>query len=178
MAKIRIAGIYKITSPKGKIYIGQSVNVYSRLRSYKRINCDRQPKIYASLKKHGVDKHKFEILAECSESELDALESYYIELYQTFNNKYGLNLESGGRRNRQISPETRLKISLSNKNRVSPNKGIPMSEEQKIKISISNKGKPVSIKTREKLRNFNLGKKHSAETLLKMSWFKKEKKYH
>ena len=42
-----ISGIYKITSPSNKIYIGQSINIYSTWK-YRYMNiatCKRQPKI-------------------------------------------------------------------------------------------------------------------------------------
>jgi hypothetical protein len=39
-----------------------------------------------------------------------------------------------------------------------PNKGVPMSEEQKIKLSIINKGKPRSLETRLKISNSSKGK--------------------
>jgi len=38
-----------------------------------------------------------------------------------------------------------------------------------LKISIAHKGRFVSDSTRDKIRNFNLGKKHSEETKLRMS---------
>ena len=31
----KISGIYKITNPKGKVYIGQSIDIYKRFKSYK-----------------------------------------------------------------------------------------------------------------------------------------------
>jgi group I intron endonuclease len=74
-------GIYKITSPTKKIYIGQSVNIEKRILSYKGLHCKNQTIIYNSLKKYGVDKHKFEILCECEISELNDKERYYQDLY-------------------------------------------------------------------------------------------------
>ena len=59
---MKVIGIYKITSPSNKIYIGQGIDIYIRWNEYKRLKCKRQPKLYASLKKHGVDNHKFEIV--------------------------------------------------------------------------------------------------------------------
>lgn len=35
-------GIYKITSPSNKVYIGQSRNIDKRLLKYKRLICERQ----------------------------------------------------------------------------------------------------------------------------------------
>jgi hypothetical protein len=59
---------------------------------------------------------------------------------------------------------------------ISPNKGKPMSEEQKFKISETkkghvahNKGKPMSEEQKEILRKVNTGKTHSKESKEKMS---------
>ena len=59
-------GIYKITSPTGKIYIGQAVDVNKRWSEYNLNNSNliKQPKIYRSLIKYGIDNHKFEIIEE------------------------------------------------------------------------------------------------------------------
>jgi len=53
MAKEIICGIYKITSPSDKIYIGKAVNVYSRWGGYRGLDCKGQPKLYNSLKNTG-----------------------------------------------------------------------------------------------------------------------------
>ena len=60
-------GIYKITNPNGKVYIGQSVDIEKRLSNYKRLSQSilEQPAIYNSLLKHGVENHIFEIIEEC-----------------------------------------------------------------------------------------------------------------
>ena len=44
-----IIGIYKITNPKDKVYIGQSSNIEKRKYYYFSIKCDKQPKIYNSI---------------------------------------------------------------------------------------------------------------------------------
>ena len=68
-----IIGIYKIISPSGKVYIGQSKNIEHRHNQYKLLHCQQQPKLYNSLKKHGWDKHTVEILEECILEQLDEL---------------------------------------------------------------------------------------------------------
>lgn len=40
---MKICGIYKITNPKNRVYIGQSVDVRHRIYSYKVSNCKDQP---------------------------------------------------------------------------------------------------------------------------------------
>lgn len=74
-------GIYKIINPKGKIYIGQSVNIKRRRKEYEKIKCISQPKLYNSFKKHGVENHKFEIIEECSLDQLNEKEIYWKQYY-------------------------------------------------------------------------------------------------
>jgi group I intron endonuclease len=59
-----MVGIYKITSPTNKIYIGQSWQIEKRIVFYKNLCCVDQRKLYNSLKKYGWNKHKFEVLEE------------------------------------------------------------------------------------------------------------------
>jgi group I intron endonuclease len=75
-------GIYKITSPTGRIYIGQSVDIENRFRSYKRLDCKGQKKLYRSLCKYGVNSHIFEIETECTVNDLNRLERDCQELYK------------------------------------------------------------------------------------------------
>jgi len=68
-------GIYKITSPTNKIYIGQSTNITDRWKRYYKLNhCRNQIKLYNSLKKHGFKNHIFEIIEECNWEELNIRE--------------------------------------------------------------------------------------------------------
>jgi len=73
-------GIYKITSPSGKIYIGQSINIEKRWKehiSYK----DKKTKLCVSFKKHGFENHNFEIIEECDVNCLDKHEIYWKVYY-------------------------------------------------------------------------------------------------
>lgn len=81
-------GIYKITSPSGKVYIGQSIDITYRKYRYKHLKCKFQPKIYNSLLKYGFENHQFEIIEECSLEQLNERESYY---KQQFINEFGWN---------------------------------------------------------------------------------------
>lgn len=112
-----ICGIYKITSPSGKIYVGQSKNIKSRWKYYEKLRCNKQFKIYHSLKKYGPENHSFDILKECSKDELNYYEKYYIDLFGSFNSDIGLNLKDGGGPRGVLSYEARLnrsKIQRSN----------------------------------------------------------------
>lgn len=105
--KEKITGIYKITSPTGKVYIGQSVDIAKRFWYYRSLNCKAQRKLYHSLQKHGVKNHVFEVLETCEVSNLDAMELLYINQYASFNTDNGLNLKEGGNGSRP-SIETKL----------------------------------------------------------------------
>ena len=61
-----ISGIYIITSPTKRIYIGLSRDIYQRWDSYRLLcNFKAQKLLYNSIKKHGYENHKFEILESC-----------------------------------------------------------------------------------------------------------------
>lgn len=84
-------GIYKITSPSGKIYIGQSVDIEKRWAYYKTKKTNVQPKLQNSFNKYGVASHLFEILELCSESMLNERERYWQDFYNVL--AEGLNLK-------------------------------------------------------------------------------------
>lgn len=168
-------GIYKITSPSNKIYIGQSIHCDKRYSRYKKGDCLSQKHLYSSIKKYGWEKHKFEIIEQCLESELNEKEKYYVDLFQTFNSKHGMNLKDGGGSNGKMSEESKLKMSkwqigrkMSDtfkkkcRNRMLGKKirlGIKTSDETKKRMSKSHIG----------INTWTKGKKKSEETRLKMS---------
>jgi len=104
-------GIYKITSPNNKVYIGQSTNIEKRFKTYLHLHCKNQRKLYFSLLKYGVDKHKFEIIEECGENVLLERETYWKEFYNILNIP-SLCCRIDGRGGR-LSEETNIKIRLS-----------------------------------------------------------------
>lgn len=75
--KIVRTGIYKITSPTGRIYVGKSKDIRKRWMSYLNIRCKSQPKLYRSLVKYGPKAHKFEVLEECLYEQLDDREVHW-----------------------------------------------------------------------------------------------------
>lgn len=86
-----MVGIYKIESPTGKVYIGQAVDVERRKRTYSKLKCIGQPKLYSSLKKHGFNSHIFEVVEECLEEHLNVRERYWQDFYNVL--EFGLNLK-------------------------------------------------------------------------------------
>lgn len=118
-------GIYKITSPSGKIYIGQSNNVEKRLKDYlKEYKCmSSQKRLYNSFLKYGSENHIFEILEECFFDELNNRERFWQEYYNSTGLK-GLNciLTQTTEKKRVLSDETRIKLSKSLKGKFSGEK--------------------------------------------------------
>ena len=174
-------GIYKITSPKGRIYIGQSVDIEKRFNDYKKLNCIQQVKLYRSFLKYGYENHVFEIITTCKIEQLNDLERYFQDVYNAISQKHGLNckLTKTKDRNGKLSNDTKNKIGLSNKKVVRK----PHSAETKLKISIALKGRTfsdetklkmseshqnMSEETRKKMSDARKGKKHSGETKRKI----------
>ena len=71
-------GIYKITNPCGKVYIGQSNNIERRFEEHKNTKFSNQIKLKNSILKYGLESHTFEILEECDINLLNDKEEFYI----------------------------------------------------------------------------------------------------
>lgn len=112
----KICGIYKITSPAGKIYIGESEDILNRKYYYKILSCKKQARLYNSLKKYGWENHTFEIIEECEFNDLLCRERYWQDFYDVLGDT-GLNLKLTNCGDLKIimSQETKNKISLKNK---------------------------------------------------------------
>ena len=92
-----MVGIYKITNQiTGQSYIGQSVDIERRWRTHRQTIKREEvcSPLYIAFREYGLDNFIFEVLAECSLSELNSLEKYYIELYDSYNKGY--NQTTGG----------------------------------------------------------------------------------
>ena len=96
----KISAVYKITNTiTGDFYIGSSKNVKRRWADHKCPNSlKRCPnnQMYLDMKKYGIDKFEFQVIAEVEEGKLKEKEQYFIEtLKPTYNNYYakGLDIE-------------------------------------------------------------------------------------
>lgn len=97
----KICGIYKIENKKThQVYIGQSNNIERRWREHAKI-AKRGGKellysrLYKSMYKH-LDDFNFSIIEECSKSDLDEKEIYWISYYDSTVPYKGYNVLSGG----------------------------------------------------------------------------------
>jgi group I intron endonuclease len=145
-----MVGIYKITNPNNRIYIGQSTDIEARWEKYKKLYCKDQPSLYASLIKHRPENHIFEIIEECSEEYLDKKEIYWGEYYNVLSNKH-LNNRLGRGFGSYDSEETKIKKRECHLGRSNHwLKGKSLSQEHCNKISESKKGTTQNrIKTRK-----------------------------
>lgn len=91
-------GIYKITNTiTDECYIGQSVDIYKRWCDHCKcgLGIDTPPgnKLYKAIQEYGLENFTFELLTECTQSELNEKERYFIELYQA--DTFGYNSNKG-----------------------------------------------------------------------------------
>ncbi len=170
-------GIYKITSPSGKIYIGQTRNFAERLKDYKSLSTVKgQRRLYNSFVKYGKEHHLIEFIEECEFEHLYIRERHWQDFYNVIG-KNGLNckLERTDKKPEVRSEETKRKLSLATKgriqsqsekdNRAKSNTGKKRTPEQCKRISESLIGKPLSYEHRMKMRLTN----HSNKKVLKIS---------
>lgn len=97
--KIYACGIYEVIAPDGKIYVGQSRDIFSRWMYYKSKKCKDQRLIFESFMNFGVENHIFKIVKafdmDCQQVELDFLERS-VMLSHVSNGVEMLNLTVGG----------------------------------------------------------------------------------
>jgi len=173
-------GIYKITSPSSKVYVGQSRNIEKRFRDYKYYKGNGQNRLFASFNKYGVTEHLFEVLEECELSMLNIRERYWQEQFDVLSES-GLNclyvetehcptilskttlfnMKKAQQNRKPMTDEQKKKISESWKNRT-------VSDETKLKISSSLKNKKKSLSHVEKMKSAKKGFKHTEESKKKM----------
>lgn len=167
----KLTGIYKVVTPSGYIYIGQSRNMLERFKHHKKPSSP----LGRSILKYGIEGHMFYLIHRLPNSvdqkELDCYEKFYIKLCQD-SGCVVLNLTNGGLNG---TPVQIVKDKIRNKIL-----GTVASEETRKKLSTAKKGKPSPLKGRklskeriEQIRQYGIGRKHSEETKNKMSaWHK------
>jgi group I intron endonuclease len=189
-------GIYKITSPTGRVYIGQSWNIERRFKQYKKSLGAKQIKLFNSISKHGIESHVFEIIHEFLEQiDQKTLDDHEILYWNQYKN-LGIDVLNtrepgkGGKHSDEtkklmsewqigkvLSSETKDKISKAHIGRIAWNKGLKHSQETKDKISLANKGKKHSQEEIDKMSKALKGRVFSEETRRKISEAKKGTKY-
>lgn len=158
--------VYRHTSPSGKSYIGQTNNL--KRRNYQHRVRNHCTYFHRAIKKYGWNNFTHDILKEgLTLEESNYWEQYYIKQYNTLIPN-GYNLTTGGL-NCEHSKETKLKRSLSRRNRIQPKH----TEEAKQKISLSHMGMKHTELSKKWMSIVHTGFKHTEESKQKMSAVKK-----
>lgn len=137
--------IYKLTSPSGKIYIGQTIKTLKyRFRhhcysAFNKNSHNNSTPLSMAIRKYGKKKWSKEIIDRATTiDELNKKETYWITHFNTIDRMIGYNCNTGG------------------------DSYIP-NEDTRKKISIGNRGKKTSIEAKLKMRNAKLGTTLSIE---------------
>jgi group I intron endonuclease len=157
--------IYKITSPSGKSYIGQTKRRFERRwTEHCKLNgtCIL---LENAIAKYGVEKMQIEILLEANNSLLDSYEQQFIELLGTLE-PTGYNIRSGGSFGNH-SEESRDRMSRSKLGTLNHNFGKARSESTKLAISKAKSGCKHHFFGKELSYNhkLNLSKAHKTSDL-------------
>lgn len=168
--------IYAIKCLKnGKLYIGQTIwGPITRFNAHKRslkAGTHHNAHLQRSWNIHGEEGFVFHVIEKCQQDQLDDREKYWINVFGSCDRTRGFNVEAGGVGLRRTTIDKTRRI-LSK-----INKGKPMSEEQKRKISESLSGMKIHSeyqknkwsKERSGSGNSFYGKKHSIETRMLLS---------
>jgi group I intron endonuclease len=117
------------------------------------------------MQKHGVDAFSWQIIEECSKDHLDMREQHWIAVFDTFRNGY--NLTNGGEYNKELSEESRKRMSEAQKGKKQSQELI----EKRIKRGLEHfsYGKQRNESTRQKISQSLTGKKQSEEVKAKRS---------
>lgn len=170
--------VYMHISPSNKIYIGMTGTKPEKRWRKDGSGYKTQQYFWRAIQKYGWDNFKHEVVASnLTKVDAEKIEIDLIAYYKSNQCEFGYNVENGGNATGKISVETRKKISIANKGKVSPNKGKIMSNEQKKKISEAKTGKPTGPRSediKKKISIANIGKVISSDTRQKISDAQKE----
>lgn len=154
--------VYKLTSPSGKVYIGQCARSGARV-SGKKLSAAKQlykrwlehcqnmsgcRAIKAAIRKYGAKNMRREVLVEVPDSLLSDYEQKFIDLYQA-DGKYGYNMTKGGEGGGFAIPKVRERMLQPNSKwrRVQASKRVADAKQAGLKMA---KEKDPSIEIRRK----------------------------
>lgn len=167
-----ITGIYKITNRlNNKCYIGSAKNINIRIQQHKTMllnnkhHCKHLQKAYNL---DGQEVFEFITLLYCSIKDLLFYEQRFLNVYwDNSKNCYNMCKIAGSTLGRRLSDETKLKLSISHKGKV-------LSEKTKARISIASSLRKHSEETKKKMSEIK--KNQSEETKKKIGLAHKGKK--
>jgi group I intron endonuclease len=156
--------IYTITNLLNyKIYVGQTRNPLHRWSAHKcEVNKNRlRFPIHKAIAKYGIDNFQFCVIASTiTVEEIDKLEIYWIDQFDSRNNKMGYNLATGGNVSKgwHHTEESKKKIGDANRGKM-----VVHSEEWRQQMSKIMSGKVHTKETKAKIGQSNFGMKRSEE---------------
>jgi len=183
----KICGIYKIVNKiNGKVYIGQSVNIYRRLTAHKNWKKRSTSAIGQAIIKYGIDNFEYIILEVCDKELLNQQEKHWI-LENNSLSPLGYNLATGGGSEFTYSDESkeRMRMAQTGKKQsqetinkrfttIQKNGRYRQTEEHKAKIAELTRNRVWSEESKEKMSkakkgqaSWNKGKKLSKEHIEK-----------
>lgn len=161
--------VYKHTFPNGKVYIGatsQKPNYrWKNGRGY--IGSTRMEN---AIKKYGWKNVRHEILiTNLTKEEAEQKERELIVYYNSYDKRYGYNLEKGGSKGKEISEETKEKLSKALSGENNPMYGKTYTLKQRQLISKRTKGENNPMYGKRGKDNPNYGRHLTEEQKQKLS---------
>jgi group I intron endonuclease len=142
-------GIYLLTSPDGRHYVGASTNLKKRksqfFNSSERCFAKNYSGLVDEIKLYPRNLWMHEVLVFCGKDDLDRLEQMWIRLYRSTDPEFGYNKALGGKGT----------LGVSHYGEANHMFGKKLSEEHKKKLRESNLGKKRSVETRKKMSKSN-----------------------
>lgn len=157
-------GVYKIVNQvNNKVYIGQSLDIEKRKEKHR--NRTHNEHLKNAIEKYGKENFKFEVLFIADENEakskirklLNENETKFIKEYNALDNRFGYNINEGGRMGWKHTEASKQKMREARAKQV-------FTEASYKKGAEKRKGHLVSDETRKKIGLKSLGRKHSNET--------------
>jgi group I intron endonuclease len=112
---IETAGIYAIINKANwKVYVGQSVSCNARWVAHKSASkrgIHNNGHLQAAFDKYGTNNFMFFVIEECSEEVRDERERYWINHFDSCNENYGYNMQTGGSFGKRLAESTKRKMS-------------------------------------------------------------------
>ncbi len=168
-----VIGVYVIKCVvSGKVYVGSSINVAQRWEYHQtRLRCGKHSNrhLQASWLKHGSNNFTFSLLKSYRVEQLEAAEQWWMNRLKAFGpGGYNLAPVAGTTRGVVVSTQGRANMSAAAMGR-------KLSETTKAKLRLISTGYRHTAEAKAKMvwapgrRPSMLGRKHSPETLIKMS---------